>query len=228
MKVTLCVGGAILAPEEVNVEVIRKIVDAVEAMVKAGHQVNIVVGGGVIARKYIQKAREIGVPQAEQDKIGIAATRLNAQLLISALGKLAAPDVITTAEAAISASARGLVPVMGGVSPGQTTDAVAAFLAAQSGSDILVFVTDVDGIYTEDPKKNPSAQKIDKMTTEELVRKFGSEKMTPGMHTVVDPLASRLIHQYRVNTIVIGEKDLDNLLDILRGGKHSGTTILPV
>ncbi|MEM3402481.1 MAG: UMP kinase [Candidatus Hadarchaeales archaeon] len=228
MKITICIGGAALAPEEIDAEVLRKTVQAIGEMVEAGHQVYVVVGGGGVARKYIQRAREMGMSQAEQDKIGIAATRLNAQLLISALGKLAAPDVMTTAEAAISASTKGLVPVMGGVSPGQTTDAVAAFLAMKSGSDLLIFITDVDGIYAEDPKKNPLAQKIEKMTTEELVKKFGGEKMIPGMKTVIDPLASRLIHQYKINTVVIGKKDLDNLLNIASGGQHSGTTIVPV
>lgn len=226
MKVTLCVGGSVLVPEEVDEVTLKKTVKAVKALVKAGHQVHLVVGGGATARKYIQMAKVAGASQVDQDLMGIAATRLNARLVIAALGRLAAQEVMVTVESAVNQTTRGLIPVMGGVSPGQTTDAVAASLAARSGSDLLIFVTDVDGIYTEDPKKSPKAQKIEKMTTEELVKRFGSGKMAPGMKAPVDPLAAKLIHRHGMKTIILGKRELDNLVYIVEGGKHSGTTVV--
>ena len=62
------------------------------------------------------------------------------------------------------------IVVMGGVSPGQTTDAVSAILAERVHADRLVIATSVEGVYTADPEIDPSAKMIDVMTPKELVK----------------------------------------------------------
>ena len=59
---------------------------------------------------------------------------------------------------------------MGGITPGQTTDAVAAVLAERVRADVFINVTSVDGIYSADPKKVRNAKRYDTLTPRQLVR----------------------------------------------------------
>ena len=127
-------------------------------------RVYVVVGGGGEARRYIGVARTLGIDEATLDETGILVTRLNARLLIAALGDAAYPRVPETYAAAKECGVAGRIVVMGGVAPGQTTDAVAAVLAEEVGADLLINATSVPGIFTADPKRDPSATRYETMT----------------------------------------------------------------
>jgi uridylate kinase len=228
MRVTICFGGSIVAPDKPNAELIQEIAGAVRLLRSKKHEVLIVAGGGGPARMYIEAAQKFEIPRAELDRIGIDVTRLNARMIISALGKIAEPNPPTAVEAAVRATFKNKVPVMGGTTPGQTTDAVAAMLARVSGSQLLVFFSDVDGVYTADPKKDPKARKIKRMTAEELVRQFGKVKPQPGMKTIMDPVAAKIIGGAKFRTLVLGVHEIKRLPEIVEGAEHSGTTIEPV
>jgi len=122
-------GGSILAPEEIDTGFISRVA---ELLKKAEGSVYVVVGGGEIAREYIERGRELGANESLLDEIGILATRMNAYLLLSALGSEAYPRVAESIDEAITAKQR--IVVMGGTVPGHTTDAVAALLAERLGS----------------------------------------------------------------------------------------------
>lgn len=228
MRVTLCFGGSIISPEKPDVDCIREIAGIVRTLKTQRHDPLIVTGGGGPAREYIEIAQKLRISSSALDKIGIDVTRLHARMLISALGDLAEPDPVTTIEAAVRAALKNKVPVMGGTTPGQTTDAVAAMLAKTSNSELLIFFSDVGAVYTADPKLNPKAKKIDTMTSRELVNLVGSKRPAPGMKIIIDPVAAKLIERSKIKTIVVGEHELKRLPEIIRGAKHSGTTIVPV
>lgn len=227
MRVTICVGGSILAPDGPDVECISGLARALYKLRLDKHEVLVVTGGGGIARRYIEAGKRLNLPSSKLDMLGIDVTRLNARMLILALGDLASPEPVKTFEDAIHASLKNKIPVMGGTMPGQTTDAVAAMLAKASVSDLLIFISDVDGIYTADPKKDPSAKKIERMTSRELAAQFGWVKGEPGMKTPVDPVAAKIIERLKVRTIFIGKEEIGRLREIVRGEPHSGTTIVP-
>ncbi len=224
---TLCFGGSILAPDEPDVACIREIAQALRALKSRKHEILVVTGGGRPSRKYIQAARKLKASSTHCDLIGIDVTRLNARLLIAALGDLAEREPFTTFEAAIRAMLKGKVPVMGGTMPGQTTDAVAAMLASSSKSKLLVFFMDVDGVYTADPKLDPRAKKLETMTVQNLMKLVAVKKMEPGVSIVIDPVAAKLIQRTGIRTLVLGRHEVKRLQEILRGAKHSGTTIVP-
>ncbi|MFH1821554.1 MAG: UMP kinase [Methanobacteriota archaeon] len=227
MRVTICFGGSILVPDAADVDCIQDIVKTVIRLRSQKHEVLIVVGGGELARDYIKAAKDLGVSEVHQDQIGIAATRLNAQLLISALGDIAEATTVTMFEKAVRAMLKDKVPVMGGTTPGQTTDAVAAMLAQASKSEILVFFTNVDGVYTADPKLDPKAKKIDRMTAAELTKLVGTE-FKPGMKIIMDPVAVKLIKRANIAVLIMGKHEIKRLPEILNGAKHTGTTIVKV
>ena len=177
---------------------------------------------------YMGTAQKLGAPHVELDKIGVDVTRLHARMLISALGEIAEPEPMTTVEAAVRATFKNKVPVMGGTTPGQTTDAVAAMLAKASGSELLVFFSDVDGVYTADPKRDPMAKKIERMSARELAKRFATVKAEPGMRTVIDPIAAKLIERSKIKTLFMGVHEIKRLPEIMEGAGHSGTTVMPV
>lgn len=227
MRVTLCFGGSILAPEELDMDCIRAVAQMLRALKSQKHEVLVVTGGGRPSRKYIEAARKLKASNTYCDIMGIDVTRLNARLMIAALGDLAEREPLATFEAAIRVTLKGKVPVMGGVTPGQTTDAVAAMLASSSKSELLVFFTDVGGVYTADPKLNPRAKKLEVITVRELMRLVAVKKMKPGISMVIDPVGAKLIQRTGIRTLVLGRRDIKRLPEILRGAKHSGTTIVP-
>jgi uridylate kinase len=227
MRVTLCFGGSVLVPEELDVGCIREIAQTLRTLKSRGHEILVVTGGGRPSRKYIEAARKLKASSTYCDLIGIDVTRLNARLLIAALGDLAEQEPLTTFEAAIRAMLKNKVPVMGGIMPGQTTDAVAAMLASSSKSELLVFFSDVDGVYTTDPKLDPRAKKLEVMTVQKLMKLVTIRKMEPGINMIIDPVGAKLIQRTGIRTLVLGKHEIKRLPEILRGAKHSGTTIVP-
>lgn len=220
MKLVYSLGGSILAGKDP--QNLRRYADALKEMAQ-DHRIFVVVGGGRIAREYIEKARALGASEIFCDQIGIGATRLNALLLVAALGE-AAPQEIP---AGYSEAARlpGIV-VMGGLSPGQTTDAVSALLAEQVGADRLIIATSVDGVYTADPEKDQSAEKLKTMTPRALVRLAMETEMKAGSRSPVDPLAAKIIERSSIPTAVVLGSLIENLKLGALGG-HGGTEIRP-
>jgi len=181
------------------------------------HRLFLVVGGGKTARKYIQAAREFEVSESVLDELGILASRLNALLFATCLkeGELVGNfhEVLHT---------RGL-PVLGGTTPGQTTDTVAVLLAELVRADLMIKVSNVDGIYTADPRMDPTATKLHTMNYEDL-KKLLTRNFKAGISSVIDPVAAEIISKNRLRVVVIGKEDMGDLLKVI-AGDHSGTTI---
>jgi len=147
-------------------------------------------------------------------------------LLISALKNVYPEPFLDYKEAALAkANDSGKIAVMGGVSPGYTTDAVAAILAEYLDADLLVNVTSVDGIYGADPRKYPNARKYDKLSPKELVALTMKEELKAGSRIVIDPVAAKIIERSGIKTIVIDGSNPRNIVDAVHG-KHQGTEIL--
>ena len=213
MLVILSVGGSILA-KELKPESFLAYADALKEISKE-HDVVVVTGGGVAARDYINVARSTGSNEVECDYIGIDITRLNAKLLISALGDAAYPRPPLDYTQAEDALATGKIVVMGGVIPGQTTDAVSAILAEYLKADLLVIATAVDGVYTADPRQYPDAVKYENMTAKELVKTVMVTEMKAGSKSPVDPLAAKIIERCKLETIVMDGSSAQNVLQVI-------------
>lgn len=226
MKVVVSIGGSVLAPE-LDTGRIEGHAAAIETLVDAGWDVGVVVGGGTVARDYIDAGRRLGANEIQLDQIGIEVTRLNARLLISALEP---PTVATPAqryEEAGEAMRHGDVAVMGGVAAGQTTDAVSAALAEYTDADLLVYATSVPGVFSADPETDSSAEHYDRLSASELVTVIADVGMNAGSSAPVDLLAAKLIERSRVRTIVLDGTNPDTIVDAVLDGRHDGTDIVP-
>jgi len=227
LRITICIGGSVLAPDGPDGKFVKKLAEVLRKLKEDGHEISLVVGGGKPARMYIEEGRKLLLPSSKLDELGILITRLNARFLGLALGEICEQKPIETVEEATIVLASGKIPIMGGTTPGQTTDAVAATLASSVGSELLIFISNVDGIYDKDPKLYPDAKKIKVMKTADLMNLFGKIKFLPGMNVIIDPVAAKLIHLHRLKCVVLGKEEIEKLPDILAGNPHSGTVIEP-
>ncbi len=220
------VGGSVLVPS-VEADRVAEHAAVLESLASEGRTLGAVVGGGTTARDYIGVARDLGANEMVLDEVGIAATRLNARLLIAALGETATPSPPADYEAAGAAMRRGDLPVMGGVTPAQTTDAVAAALAEYTNADLLVYATSVPGVFDADPEEDAAARKFDSLTPGELVNVITDLQMNAGASAPVDLIAAKVIERAGLRTVVIDGTDPDRVARAVRHGDHEGTDIVP-
>ncbi|WP_148416509.1 UMP kinase [Haloferax sp. KTX1] len=226
MRVVISIGGSVLAPD-LDARRVEGHASVVETLARDGCEIGAVVGGGGVARDYIGAARDLGANEVQLDQIGIDVTRINARLLIAALGSQVDPKVAHDYEDAGDAIRRGDISVMGGVMPGQTTDAVAAALAEYVDADLLVYATSVDGVFSADPNTDPDATKFEEMAAAELVDVIGDIEMNAGSSAPVDLLAAKLIERAKMRTIVLDGTDPDRITPAVLRGEHTGTDIIP-
>lgn len=221
--IVISLGGSVLVPslESNNIAAYAGMLSRLADRFR----VFVVVGGGGEARRYISAARNLTIDEATADEIGILVTRLNATMLISALGTAAYPAVATSHYEALVAAASGRIVVMGGVTPGQTTDAVSAVLAERAAADILINATSVDGIYSADPRKVPDAEKISHLTPEELLAIVQGGRMDAGANNVIDLVAAKVVQRNNIPLLVIDGTTPDTITDALLDGTFSGSLV---
>ncbi len=220
MNVVICLGGSVVASPKINKEYIKEFSSLIKKFLSIGYRFIIVVGGGDIAREYINIARELSNDETLCDKVGIMVTRMNAMLLISALKGYAYEDVITDTK---GLKFEDKVKILGGTVPGQTTDSVAAEAARESRADLLIYVTNVDGIYDKDPQIYKDARLIKRMKFEDLVN-YSIREHKAGIRGVIDYKAAMIIKENRIKTIFLNGKDIKNIEKALLG-EEVGTLI---
>jgi len=183
------------------------------------HQLVVVTGGGEVARAYITSAREMDVPESLCDHLGILTSRLNARLLADALGEYAFPQIPTTIGELKHYFVSGKIVAMGGLTPGHSTNAVAAIAAETVAAELLVNATDVEGVYSSDPAKDKSAKKLDKVTVSKLTTILSKMEIMAGAYELMDPLALRIIGRSKLRTVVVDGRNPDNVAKALRNEK---------
>jgi uridylate kinase len=221
--VVISLGGSILIPA-LEKNKIKEYVPVLEE-IAAHHRLFVVVGGGGEARRYITVARDLGIDEGTSDEIGILITRLNANLLIAALGDQAYPKVAENhAEAKKFGESKKIV-VMGGITPGQTTDAVAAVLAERVGASVFINVTSVDGIYSADPKKDKKARRFESLTPGQLLDIVGKAGLGAGSNIVLDIVAARVVERSHIPLLVLDGREPENLSRAILTGVYTGTVV---
>jgi len=222
LKAVVKLGGFAFS-SEVQHPLVEEYVKLFKALVGKYHLV-VVTGGGSIARYYIRAAREMHVPESLCDHLGILVSRLNARLLVDGLGEYAFPEVPTTIDELKHYFASGKIVAMGGLTPGHSTNAVAAIAAETIIADLFVNATDVDGVYTGDPSKDPKAKKLDEVAIDELSEILSKTGMGAGEYDLMDLLALRIIQRSRIPTVILNGRTPENVLKALQN-ERTGTRV---
>jgi uridylate kinase len=184
----------------------------------------VIAGGGKVARHYINLARNLGSDEANLDIIGIEVSRLNAKLLITALGDQAYSQVPKNLEEVAIAVDSSKIVIAGGLHPGQSTNATSALIAETSKASSLVNATDVDGIYDSDPNTNTKARLFKEITVNECMEILRVESAMAGTYDLMDIIALKVIERSKIPTRVV-RSDTSDIRDAV-DGKDIGTKII--
>ncbi|HEY9756472.1 MAG TPA: UMP kinase [Oculatellaceae cyanobacterium] len=224
-------GEALMGKEGFGIDpaIIGGLADEIKGAYEKGVQIAIVVGGGNIFRGV--KGSSWGMDKAAADYVGMLATIMNCLILQEVLkGKGVATRVQTAiampaiAEPFIRLRAirhleKNRVVIFGGGTgnPHVTTDTAAALRAAEIGAEVILMAkNNVDGVYSADPRTNPTAQKIESITFEEMIRRN---------LRVMDPAAVSICEQNKIPLIVFDSNKNGSIERIVMGDDGIGTHI---
>ncbi|HTW39790.1 MAG TPA: UMP kinase [Thermoplasmata archaeon] len=183
-------------------------------------------GGGRTAREYIRLGRELGLTEVELDEIGIEVTRLHARLLAARIGPPAPSHPPPSIALAVHELHRSSPVILGGTEPGHTTDGVAALLAVRLRAARLVNATDVNGIYEDDPRRNPKARRIAKSSWADFRKRVSAgTRGEAGQNFPFDRLGADTLARADIPLWIVDGRDLANLGAALRGQPFDGSRV---
>lgn len=222
----LSLGGSIVAPEKVDSAFLKEFKKAISRYLESNKDDRIIltVGGGAPARIYQNAAKEI-VPSLEAnelDWLGIRATHLNGALVRAVFSEYVKNDLVIDPTADFDFNGRVLVAA--GWKPGFSTDTDAVYLAKKFGAKTVVNLSNIKKVYTDDPKKNPEAKPLDRITWDDFIKMVG-DTWTPGKNTPFDPIASKIAKDEGMRVICADGRNIENLIRILEEKDFEGTTI---
>lgn len=185
-RILLKLSGEALAGQKgfgIDSEILTTMASEIASVVKSGVQVALVIGGGNLVRGISASAG--GMNRAQGDAMGMLGTVMNGLAMQDALDKQGVPCVMMSAirmepvceffdrRRALSLLSSGTVVIFsaGTGNPYFTTDSAAALRAIESECDVIMKATKVDGIYDDDPVKNPAAKRFDDITYTEVIRR---------------------------------------------------------
>jgi uridylate kinase len=219
----ISLGGSLINPGEIDTAFLKNFRALIVAQVKKGNKFILIAGGGRPARDYIAALKSVTRPDSnEMDWMGIAATRLNANFIRLMFGSLANGLVVEDPNKKVIFKEKILVA--GGWMPGRSTDDDAVRLAKVYGAGTVINLSNIDYVYTKDPRKFKDAKVIKTISWPNL-RQIVGNKWDPGANKPFDPTAAKLAEKLKLKVIIANGKNLKNLKDILEEKKFEGTII---
>jgi uridylate kinase len=215
-------GEALLGAGEygVDFDTVRRIAEDVKEVHDLGAEICLVIGGGNIFRGI--SGATLGMERANADYMGMLATVMNALAMQSALEGIGLPTRVLSAipmdtvcepyirRRALRHMEKGRVVIFaaGTGNPFFTTDTTAALRAAEMDCDCLLKGTQVDGVYAEDPKINPDAERFDRLSYHQVLAQDLK---------VMDAAAISLARENAIPILVFSIHNDGAFADVLRG-----------
>ena len=219
-------GEALMGPDDfgIHLPTLERIAADLVAVHALGVGLGVVVGGGNIFRGMTVSQK--GIARVTGDMMGILATVMNALALEGAIEKagvkaramsaLAMPEICETYERQRAlrhlAQKRIVLLAAGTGNPFFTTDTTAVLRAAEIGADAVLKATDVDGVYSADPKTDRQAKRFDRLTHQEAIER---------RLKVMDATAFALAQENRIPIIVFSIRKKGAIEAVLRGEGRS-------
>jgi len=220
-SIVISIGGSVILSEDANVSYFKELVNMLKKFSKK-YKIYIIVGGGKTARTYIKIGRELKFDEEILDKIGIDVTRINAKILSNII-KISNNNIPHTTDDAKKLDHP--IVVMGGTTPGHSTDMVGAELAEKVNAIKFIIATNVDGIYDKDPNKYKDAKQLKEISIQQLINDHGTDWSTAGKNVVLDGPALEIIHRAKIPTFVLNGKKLNQLERAITNQSFNGTII---
>ncbi|MDD7304855.1 MAG: UMP kinase [Bacteroidaceae bacterium] len=231
-RILLKLSGESLAGEQkqgIDVERLNQYAQQIKEIAQMGVEIGIVIGGGNIFRGLSGAGK--GFDRVKGDQMGMCATVINSLALSSALDAVGQKNRVLTAIRmepigefyskwkAIDAMRQGEVVIMSGGTgcPYFTTDTGSSLRGIEIEADVMLKGTRVDGVYTADPEKDPTATKFEEITYDEVLRR--------GLK-VMDVTATAMCQQNNLPIYVFNMDIVGNLKKVMQG-EEIGTLVHP-
>jgi len=216
--IVISLGGSIIVQEKINYKFLNEFKRII--LKHKEYKFIIVTGGGKTARTYIEAARKEKLSEEEVSFLGILTTRLNANLIADIFNQSRVPE---THQEINNIKERIIVCGALGNKSKMTSDTNAAQIAKDKKAKFFINMTNVPGLFTDDPKTHKNASLIPFITHKDFNNKIQKIKFKAGQHFILDQKASEIIKRNNITTIIIeGNNQLEN---ILNNKKFIGTII---
>ncbi|CCI86205.1 UMP kinase [Lactobacillus gigeriorum] len=237
-RIILKISGEALAGEEgtgIDPTVIAHLAQEIKAVHDLGVEVGVVCGGGNMWRG--ETGAKLGMERAQADYMGMLATIMNGLALQDGLEHIGVPTRVQTSiemrqiaepyirRKAIRHFEKGRVVIFGGGTgnPYFSTDTTAALRAAEIDADVILMAKNgVDGVYSADPKLDPTATKYAELTQLDLIAKnlkvMDRTASSLSMDTDIPLIVFNINTPGNIQKVVMGE----NIGTVIEGGKNNG------
>lgn len=224
----MSVGGSLIVPDTIDTAFLNHFKDFIERHIAfTGRRFIIIAGGGKTARRYQDAAKAVAeLTDEDLDWMGIHATRLNGHLLRTVFRDIAHPVIITNPDEIGDVPKDASLVIAAGYRPGASTDLRAVQIAKNSGATKIINLSNIDYVYSDDPRTNPHAQKIESIAWSEFIKLIPTE-WNPGQSSPFDPVAARAAQSFDMEVAVINGAKISEIEDYLNGGTFMGTRIHP-
>jgi uridylate kinase len=223
--IVMSVGGSLIVPDQIDSDFLKTLKTFIDQETAKGRHFIIIAGGGRTARRYQDAASEVAELQNEDlDWMGIHATRLNGHLLRTIFRDSAHPQVITNPDEILDIPNDKKVVVAAGYRPGCSTDLRAIQIAQRVGAKKVINLSNIDYVYTADPRTDSTATKIETISWSDF-RALIPTDWDPGLSAPFDPIAAKEADETNIEVAIINGDKPEALTNYLDGKEFIGTLI---
>lgn len=223
--IVMSVGGSLIVPDEIDTHFLSSLKDLIETETANGRRFILIAGGGRTSRRYVDAASAVSdLNMEDQDWLGLHSTRLNGHLLRTIFRDLAHPVMITNPDDILDVPEETKLVIGAGYRPGSSSDLQAVRVADRVKAHKMINLSNIDFVYTADPKTDPTAQKIEDITWEDF-RKLIPEEWTANLSSPFDPVAAKKAQDADIEVAIINGTKFTSLKNYLDGKAFTGTRI---
>jgi len=224
--IVMSVGGSLIVPDMIDTAFLTNLKTLIEHETTTnGRRFIIITGGGKTSRRYVDAAKEVSnLDNEDLDWLGIHATRLNGHLLRTVFKDIAYPVMVTNPDDVLDIPTSAQLIIAAGYRPGASTDLRAVQIAERLHAHKVINLSNTDYVYTDNPKTNPDAVKIEDITWEDF-RKLIPESWNPNLSSPFDPIAAKEAQAKDIEVACINGANLESLNSYLNNKPFTGTRI---
>ena len=221
--IIISLGGSLIVPDQIDIDFLEDFKDLILSHITKGKKFVIITGGGKINSRYNEATRKLTNPaDKDLDWIGIAALKLNAELIRVVFAEYANTKVIENLSNPFSFEKS--IVVGSAFEPGHSSDYDAILAARNLGAKKVINLSNIDYVYDSDPRTNPNAKKIERISWADY-RKIIPKEWTSRLSSPFDPTAAEAAEKEGIEVAIMNGKPISNLEKYLNGEKFMGTII---
>lgn len=224
--IVMSVGGSLIVPGQIDTTFLTNLKTFIDTQTtEYGRRFIIIAGGGRTARNYQEAAAAVSdLAPDDLDWMGIHATRLNGHLLRTVFRDSAHRVMITNPDDILDVPQNEKVVIAAGYRPGSSTDLRAVQIAELIHATKVINLSNIDYVYTSDPRTDPTATKIESISWADFRALIPSE-WDPGLSSPFDPIAAKAAEKNNIEVAIINGTRLEEVMHYLNEEQFVGTKI---